>query len=127
VSEYIEILVTGGIALLSGGALGAWITARAKYNKTEAEADKLQSEASHAIVTAALDISDRLQIQLLQMQEQIDALDERNIALKETVDDLQRQNIDMFSKITVLEQENKKLHSENRSLKEKLDDYKDSD
>ncbi len=124
--EYVELVVTSVIAVAGGGAIGALIQSLAHGRKTSAEAKKLHSEASESVVNAALQISDRLQIQIVQLQEHMDNLDSRNLILKDEVEELRSQNIQMAGKIEMLEIENKKLHQENIILKEKLDDYKGS-
>ncbi len=121
-----ELLITSVVSLMGGGLIATLLAYVFNREKTSAEANKFQSEADGSVVNAALQIADRLQVQISQLEDRINNLDSRNIKLKEEVSELRSQNLEMSANIKCLQEENRVLHRENRALKGELDEYKNS-
>tara|TARA_Y100000310_G_scaffold337272_2_gene423931 strand:+ start:76 stop:477 length:402 start_codon:yes stop_codon:yes gene_type:complete len=121
-----ELLITSIVSVMGGGLIATLLSVYFNKDRTTAETKKLQTDSDSSIVNAALQIADRLQVQLSQLEDRIDNLDDRNKKLKLEVSELRNQNLEMSANIKVLQDENKMLHQENRGLKGELDEYKNS-
>ena len=123
----IELLYAIGGAT-GGGALGALVQALFSRRKQKAEAQHLEAEADSMVVNAALQIADRLQVQLAQLEARTQELSDRNRQVRSELEAVRAHNIKMEQQIDKLTQENKslktaceKLEAENEILKQKLD------
>jgi len=121
-----ELLITSIVSVMGGGLIATLLSIYFNKDRTTAETKKLQTDSDSSIVNAALQIADRLQVQLSQLEDRIDNLDDRNKKLKLEVSELRNQNLEMSANIKILQDENKMLHQENRGLKGELDEYKNS-
>jgi len=128
-----EILFTI-LGATGGGAVGAIIQALLAQHKNKAEALHLEAQADSVIVNAALQVADRLQVQLAELEQQTAALTIKNKEVRDDLDAVHILNQKMTKQIAKLEKENRslktsytKLKEENEKLKAKLDTYnKDS-
>ena len=128
-----ELLITI-LAATGGGAVGATIQALFSRRKSRAEATHLEAQADSVVVNAAMQIADRLQVQLTELEERTTALAEKNREVRAELELVHVQNIQMAERMAHLERENislktsyTKLKEENEKLKTKLDNYhKDS-
>lgn len=111
-----------------GGAVGAIVQVMFSRRKSKAEALHLEAKADSVVVNAAMQIADRLQVQLAELEERTATLAVKNQEVKEDLAQVHIQNIKMAKQIAKLEKENKslktsynKLKEENEKLKQKLD------
>ena len=117
-----------------GGAVGALVQVFFSRRKNQAEAAHLEARAEGVIVNAAMQVADRLQVQLAELEERTTILAGKNKEVRDELTLVHEQNIKMAKQIAHLEKENKslktsynKLKAENDKLKTKLDKYnKDS-
>jgi len=110
-----------------GGAVGAAIQTFMSRRKIKAEVRKLDAQADSTVVNAAMQIADRLQVQLAELEERTAVLAIKNREVREELAQVHIQNIKMAKQIAKLERENKslktsytKLKEENEKLKQKL-------
>lgn len=111
-----------------GGAVGAIVQVMFSRRKSRAEVLHLEAQADSVVVSAAMQIADRLQVQLAVLEERTATLAVKNQEVKEDLAHLHIQNIKMAKQIAKLERENRslktsynKLKEENEKLKQKLD------
>jgi len=117
-----------------GGAVGAIVQSIFARRKNKAEALHLEAQADSVIVNAALQVADRLQVQLAELEKRTAALALKNQEVRVDLDAVHVLNQKMAKQIAKLEKENKSLKishtalkEENEKLKTKLDNYhKDS-
>jgi predicted RNase H-like nuclease (RuvC/YqgF family) len=122
------------LAATGGGAIGAVIQAIFARRKNKAEALHLEAQTDSVVVNAALQVADRLQVQLAELERRTNLLAGKNKEVREELALVHTQNLKMSKQIAKLERENKslktsytKLKEENEKLKTKLDSYNKSD
>ncbi len=121
-----ELIVTSVVSLMGGGLIATLLNHVFSRERVKAETKKLKNEGDSSIVDAAMQIADRLQVQMVQLEDRINNLDDRNKKLRVEVSELKIQNLEMSANIKALQEENKTLHKENKALKGELDDHKKS-
>jgi len=114
-----------------GGAVGAVIQSVLARRKNKAETLHLEAQADSVIVNAALQVADRLQVQLAELEKRTSALALKNQEVRTDLDAVHVLNQKMARQIAKLEKENKflkishtALKEENEKLKTKLDNYR---
>jgi TolA-binding protein len=125
--EIVFMLLTAA----GGGAVGATVQALFSRRKSRAEALHLEAQADSVVVNAAMQIADRLQVQLTELEERTEILAQKNKEVREELAQVHIQNIKMAKQIAKLEKENKslktsytKLKEENAKLKHNSEDSK---
>ena len=116
------------IGATGGGVLGAIVNALFSRRKRIAETEHLEASADSMVVNAALQIADRLQVQLVRLEAKTRELSERNRQVRSELVDVRVHNVKMEQQIAKLTKENKalrtacdKLKAENEILTNKLD------
>tara|TARA_Y100000310_G_scaffold299451_1_gene334309 strand:+ start:143 stop:550 length:408 start_codon:yes stop_codon:yes gene_type:complete len=111
-----------------GGAIGAVIHALFSRHKNRAETTHLEAQTDGIIVNAAMQIADRLQVQLAELEERTAQLTEKNREVREELAQVHTQSLKMAQQIAKLEKENRslktsytKLKEENEKLRHKLE------
>lgn len=112
------------IGVAGGGAVGAAIQAFFSRRKSQAEVTHLEAQAEGVIVNAAMQVADRLQVQLAELENRTTILSERNKEVREELAIVHTQNIKMAGQIAKLEQENKVLKTSYSKLKAENDKLK---
>ena len=118
------------IAATGGGAVGAIVQAVFARRKNRAEAEHLEAQTEGVIVNAAMQVADRLQVQLAELENRTAALTIKNKEVRDDLDAMHILNNKMAKQIAKLEKENRSLKTsytslkaENEKLKTKLDGY----
>ena len=112
------------VTVAGGGAIGAIIQAFVSRRKQAAETLHLEAQADSLVVNAALQISDRLQVQLAELEERTTVLATKNTEVREDLALVHVQNLKMAKQIAKLERENKSLKTAHKQLKEENEKLK---
>lgn len=80
--DFTAIIVAIVAALFSGGGVFLW---RAQHHKTEAEADKVDADASAVLAATALNIVKRWEVRVLDLEKRVDELESENKTLRHDV------------------------------------------
>lgn len=113
-------VVTVIVALFGGGVVGVVI-------KALTEKRKINAEATNTNIKSLLEIDQRMNERMANLEERVANLEQENYKLKSEKLTLEKETHKLQVNITKLEEENKELRKENKALRAELEAFENKE